>query len=185
MKWYIKALIGFGILGIVMMISMYSYVKGTYNEMVSKENAVVYQYKENQNVYSNMWKKFKEATQVTTMYAEDLEKVYKGAIQGRYGEGGSKAVFQMLKEQNPNLDVSIYKQIQVMIESGRASFEENQKTLLDKKRVYEVYLQTFPNNILAGFFGFPKVDLSKFDIVTDNRTENAFATKKDDEIKLR
>ncbi len=177
--------IGFVVLVVVVGFGIFAMLKGTYNTMVSLESSVTYQYKENQNVYSNMWKAFKESAQVTTMLTEDTEKVFKAAVEGRYGDKGSQAVVQMIKEDNPKLDGALYRQLQAQVSSGRASFEGNQKNLLDKKRAYENYLKSFPNNILAGFFGFPKVDLSKFDIVTDDRTNNAFETKKDDEVKLR
>lgn len=187
MKWQYKVLIGLAVAGFVSVLCIYGFIKGGYNTMISQEQSVVAQYKQNQNVYSNMWKTFKEMAQVTTMQTEDLEKVFKGAIEGRYGTSGegSKAVFLALKEDNPRLDTAIYKQVQAAIASGRATFTENQQTLLDKKRVYVTNLQSFPNNILAGFFRFPRIDLDKYDIVTDDRTEGTFKTKKDEEVRLR
>lgn len=178
--------IGLFVLASVFALSIVMMVIGINNTLVDKESSVTYQYKENQNVYSNMWKTFKETAQVTTMMTEDTEKVFKAAIEGRYGEDGSKAVVQMIKEDNPKLDGSLYRQLQSAVQSGRATFSENQKLLLDKKRSYENYLKRFPNSIIAGALGFPKVDLSKFDIVTDMRTEGAFDSKKDnEEVKLR
>jgi hypothetical protein len=38
---------------------------------------------------------------------------------------------------------------------------------------------------VASISGFPHIDLSKYDIVTSDRTEKAFTTKKDEAIKLR
>lgn len=158
---------------------------GTYNSFISLERGLVAQYEQNKNNYDNMFKKFREAAQVTTMQADDLERVYKSAIQGRYGENGSQAVFQMIKEQNPNLDSTTYKRLQDIIVEGRDTFEDNQKLLIDKKRTYETVLATFPSNIIASIFGFPKINLEEFGIVTSGRTSNAFETKKDEEIKLR
>lgn len=160
-------------------------VIGINNTLVAQEEGIVAQYTQNKNNYDNMWKKFKEVSQVPEMYTEDLKKVYDSAIQNRYGGKGSQAMFQWIKEHNPQFDSSMYKQIQVVIESGRNSFEANQTTLIDKKRVYQTKIKQFPTSSIAGFLGFPKIDLTKFDIVTSDTTEKTFETKKADKINLR
>jgi AICAR transformylase/IMP cyclohydrolase PurH len=107
-----KWILGIFILFLVTGISFGLSVMGTFNSFVSMEKNVVSQYQQNQNNYDSMFKKFKESAQVSEMYASDVERVYKSAIEGRYGENGSQAVFQFLKEQNPNMDASLYKRIQ-------------------------------------------------------------------------
>jgi hypothetical protein len=157
---------------------------GMNNNLVTQEAGIKAQYKQNQNNYDNMWKKFREASQVPKQYKNDLKEVYDSAIQQRYGKNGSQAMFQWLKEHNPNFDSSMYTHLQQLVEAGRNSFEANQKMLLDKRRQYEVDLNIFPNSMVAGFLGFPKIDLDKYDIVTSERTEEAFETKKAEEVQL-
>lgn len=157
---------------------------GTYNGLITQEEGVKAQYKQNQNNYDNMWKKFREASQVSTQYTNDLKKVYDSAIQSRYGKQGSGAMMQWLKEHNPNFDAGMYKNLQQLVESGRNSFEANQKMLIDKRRAYETDLRVFPNSVLASVMGFPKIDLDKYDIVTSGATDKAFETGKADEVKL-
>jgi len=160
-------------------------VIGINNDFVTQEAGLNAQYKQNQNNYDNMVKKVLEVAQVPSMMTSDLEKVTKAAITGRYGAEGSKAVFQFIKEQNPTVNSEVYTKVQQVIEAGRNSFEADQKVLLDKKRIYETQLNSFPTGVIARALGFPRVDLAKIDIVTSNRTEKAFDTKKDEQIKLR
>lgn len=155
------------------------------NYGVTTERSLVATYDNNRNILSNYGKKVMEATQVPAMYSEDLTKLVKAQIEGRYGPKGSQASMQWLKEAAIPLDPNMYKQIQQIIEAGRNEFQVGQTTLLDKKRSYETELGKFPRGIIMSVLGFPKIDMKKYDIVTDTRTETAFDTKKEDAIQLR
>jgi len=182
-----KVLVVFGVLASFVLVSAVVLVMqgiGFNNTSIKFEKDIEAQYKQNQNSYDNYFKKVQEAAQVPVRYAEDLKGIYAAVITGRYGKDGSKAAWQWIREHNPNLDPSIYRQIQQIIESGRNDFQSNQTTLLDKKRVYETYISTFPNNLFANFLGFPKIDLAKYDIVTSTDTEKAFETKKAEKLKV-
>ena len=167
--------IGFAAVGIISVVS----VIGIYNECIGHEASIKAQYTENQNNYDKLFKTVAETAQVPTMYAKDLQDLYVSTTKTRYGQGGSKAVFQFIKEHNPTLDSSLYKQVQQVIESGRIDFESKQASLIDRKRVYEsTVLNTAVTGTVAKFMGFPKIDLEKFGIVTSATTDNAFSTKK-------
>ncbi len=155
------------------------------NGFVVQENGVKAQYDQNQNNYDNFIKSLREAAQVPEMYTDDLRKVYSDTMRGRYGADGSKAMFQFIQEHNPNVDSAVYVKLQQIIESGRASFQADQKALIDKKRVYESSLEVWPGSIWAGVYGYPRIDLAKYGIVTSDETEKAFATKRSEPTQLR
>jgi len=184
MSMLLKVFIGLFVSGILVVVIAATSVMGINNDCVKQEAGIKAQYKQNQNNYDNMFKKFMEATQVTSMYTDDLKKVYDSAIQGRYAKSGN-VMMNFIKEHNPSFDASMYKNLQVMIESGRNTFESNQKMLLDKKRNYEVQIGSFPAVFVVRVLGFPKIDLAKYDIVTSGQTQEAFDTKKAKAIKLR
>lgn len=185
MNMLMKLSIGFVGAALLLTVLAISSVIGINNNFVYQEAGLTAQYKQNQNNYDNFVKKVVEVAQIPDMMTADLERVTRAALSGRYGAEGSKAVFQMIQEQNPSVSPELYTKIQQVIESGRNSFEAEQKILLDKKRIYESQLNTFPSGLVAKFLGFPKIDLIKIDIVTSNRTEQVFETKKDEAIKLR
>jgi uncharacterized protein (UPF0333 family) len=178
------ALIGLGIFSsiviavVLMFMSIYNYGNGVENKL----EAV---WKNNKVVLTNYHKKVTEVAQVPAMARDDLVKVIEAAIQGRYGADGSKAVFQMIHEQNPTIDSSMYTKIQQIIEAGRDKFETNQKEMIDVQRSYETALGSVPKGVLLKLMGFPRVDMAKYKIVTDASTEAAFETGKDEAITLR
>lgn len=150
------------------------------NTAAAFDASVKYQHTNNKNVLATFNQKVMEVAQVPEMMRDDLVKVATAALAGRYGADGSKAVFQVLKEQNPNLDPSLYTKIQQVIESGRTEFQTSQTRLLDIKRSYESALNSAPQGPLMKLLGFPKVPLESYNIVTTGRVERAFENGKED-----
>lgn len=150
------------------------------------EVAIKAKYADNENVYAQGTQKVMEIAQVPAMYRDDLKEVFTAALQGRYGDNGSQATFQWLKEQNPQLDSSVYVKIQQVIEAFRTQFQNAQTGLLDQCRSYE----TNRGYVWAGFWlnmaGYPKADIDKMcTIVSTNKARQTFETKTDEGITLR
>jgi uncharacterized protein (UPF0333 family) len=178
---------GLGFIGLIVIIALFtimSYISAA-NYGNRMENQLLTKVENNQNIYANGTQKIIEIAQVPAMYVDDLTKVTQAAIGGRYGADGSKAVFQMLKEQNPQLDSSMYKKIQQVIESFRDEFQNNQTSMLDIRNTYKTALGTVWQGMWLKFAGYPKTDLSKFDIVTTDKAADAFKTHRDTGVQLR
>lgn len=142
-------------------------------------------YTNNQNVYDNGYKKVTEIAQVPQMETDAMKQLYDGTMKGRYGADGSKAMMQFIKEQNPTIDQASYRKIQQTIEIFRNEFQANQTKLISEKQEYERYLTATTSGRIYNFVGhYPRIDLSVYDIVTSDRTESAFKTKRDEAINL-
>lgn len=142
-------------------------------------------YADLKNQLAQYGNKLAETAQVPDMYRDDVIAVATAAIEGRYGENGSRAVFQMLQEQNPQIDSALYVQIQQVIESGRTDFAIAQTKFLDVRRVYETSLGSPWTGTWMRIAGYPTITLADYDIVTSVRAEDAFKTKTEEPIKLR
>jgi hypothetical protein len=181
MKYLIAALVFVvGLVGLVFM----SYVSA-YNTANRLENQIVATFEDNKNVLAQYSNRIAEAAQIPAMQRDDLTAVVTAALDARYGEEGSKAMFQFIQEQNPTIDSTVYTQLQRMIEAGRIDFASAQTRLIDQKRVYETALGSFWQGMWMRVAGFPKINLDDYKIVTNSHTENAFSTGTEEPIKLR
>jgi hypothetical protein len=181
-------LITLGVVGLIVLIAMTlvgSFISAA-NRANEMENGVKAAWTDNKNVLAQYVQKIQETAQIPSMQAEDLGKVFAQANAGRYGANGSQAVMQWIKEQNPNLDTSVYPKLMQLIDAGRSEFKLAQTTLIDKKRTYETALGYVWSGTLMHMAGYPKVNLDTYNIVINDYTDNAFKTGKETgPIKLR
>lgn len=132
---------------------------GNYNYAVSIEEQIDAKASDNEQVLSSFYNQLEETVQVQDIYADDFRESMTAMLAGRYGDGGSQAAFQWIQESMPNLDPSMYQEVQRLIQTGRTNFESEQTMLLDLTRQYKTRLRSFPDNIFLGTLGFPKLDL--------------------------
>lgn len=173
-----------GIIGVIIFMGVSSYISA-FNYGSRAENAVKAQYSDMENILGQYSLKVSEAAQIPAMYRDDVQKVFSSAISGRYGAGGSKAVFQFLKEQNPSLDVSVYRKIQELVESGRNEFQNAQTKFIDTKRGYETNLGYFWMGTWLRISGYPKINLADYKIISSDHAQESFKTGIDKGIKIR
>lgn len=155
------------------------------NGFINSEEQVSAFNKDSENHLSNYTLKVQEAAQVPAMYKKDLQDVITKTFEGRYGADGSKAVMQWIQEQNIPLDSSLYKEIQVIIKSGRDEFRISQTKKLDACRIYKRDLRAFPGNLVANIGGYPHIDLeATCRVVSDANTQAAFAAGTQTALKI-
>jgi hypothetical protein len=172
------------ILGGIVSTGVVSYISA-YNTANRLEQQIQATYEDNQNVLAQYSNRIAEAAQVPAMQRDDLKEVVTAALDARYGDEGSKAMFQWIQEQNPTIDSTVYVELQRIIVAGRQDFQTAQTRLIDQKRVYETALGSFWQGTWMGVAGYPRVDLDEFRIVTNARTEEAFGTGQEEAIQLR
>ena len=163
---------------------MVSYVSA-YNTGNRLEQSIIATDENNRNILAQYGNRIAEAAQIPAMQRDDLTAVVTAALEGRYGEDGSRAVFQFIQEQNPTIDSTVYIQLQRMIEAGRIEFASAQTKLVDQKRVYETALGSFWQGTWMTIAGYPKIDLAEYQIVSTARADKAFETGIEEPMQLR
>lgn len=150
------------------------------------ENQIEATQNDNRQVLGQYTLRIAEMAQVPAMARDDLALVMERALDARYGENGSQAVFQWIQESYPGqLDNQLYRNIQTEISSGRVAFASNQTRLLDQKRVYENQLDQPVSGFWLRLVGYPKMDLSKITVVSSDAANRAFERGVDEGLTLR
>jgi hypothetical protein len=164
--------------------SFVMFIFGVKNTCVANEKGIEAQYEQNQANLAGYTNKIMDMVQVPAMAKNAIKEIAQAAIQGRYGEKGSQALFQAIQEQNPTVDPGLYRQLMQAMEAGRNSFDADQKTVIDKCRVYETYVESAPQSFFTGFFGYPKYDKTKCKPVITEQTAQDFKTKRTGPLQL-
>jgi hypothetical protein len=174
---------------IILVVSQYMSAASYGNKAEVRLEAV---WEDNENIYSAMATTITEMAQVPAMQAADIKDIVTATLDARYGEDGSKAAFQWIKEQNPSVDPALYSKLQQVIEAKRTEFKVAQTRLIDVKRQYKVELGGPWSGIwmrMSGYpqlnVGFPRGTQDDFGAVTSGKAKKAFETGVDEGLNLR
>jgi hypothetical protein len=159
----------------------------TSNREVSIRNQIEAKQADNKNVYDSVWKEISQVAQVTDAQKEVILQLIIGYAKARAEATSSKSGtgsmvdvdVNRVQEIVPTMDVSAFKQLMNVISAGRAKFERVQREILDLSRAHNDCLTLFPSSLVCG--SRPKI---KIELVTSTRTDNAFATGKDDDVNV-
>lgn len=159
-------------------VTWYNYGNRTETALVAKQTDV-------KQTLAKHGTQIAEMSQVNTMYKDDLKEVYTAAIEGRYGENGSGAVMQWIKEHNPNMDAALYVRLSQKIESNRDAFQNAQTELIDQKAQYQTSLGGFWSGFWLRVTGYPKINLDEIKVISSSAANKAYETGIDDGIQVR
>jgi uncharacterized protein (UPF0333 family) len=133
----------------------------------------------NKNIFAQYGQKVVEAAQVPDMARDDIVKIATASMQGRYGADGSKATWQMIKEQNPSVDPKLYTKIQQLIEGGRNDFQNGQTKQLDAVRSYKTALGNVWGGMWLHMAGYPKINFKDYEIISTDRADETYKRGKE------
>ena len=176
------AIAGLLLTGAIALVAMYF---SAANYGVKAEQGLEAVWSDNQNILGQYTLKIREIASVPEMYKNDLKEVMVASLAARYGESGSSAAMQWIKEHAVNFDSSMYAKIQQVIDAGRNEFQNAQTRMIDVKRAYVTELGTVPRSWFLSLAGYPKIDLNKFKPVVAGDTTKVFEVGVQEPIKLR
>ncbi len=174
-KSFMPWLIGIGAVAVIAFIMWYtaSNKEARLREVVLAEQTVC------KNHFDKMWKIIQDEADVASEYKDAFIKVFPQIMEERYGNKGSGALLNFVKESNPNFDISLYANLQKDIKSERTEFAMHQDKLIDVNREHRTLLRTMPSSWFLS-----ESDTIHITIVTSARTNEAFTTGEDNNSDL-
>jgi len=127
--------------------------------------------------FDKMWKTISQTAQVTSKYKDDFKDAFTSMIGARYEKGAGQAML-WIKEQNPNLDASMYKKIQTIIEASRISFEREQRKLSQMGAAHKKMFTTKPS---MWFLSGEPVEIQ---IISSGKTKKVMQTGEENDINV-
>lgn len=126
--------------------------------------------------YDKMFKTIAQQAQVTKNYFSEFKEIYKGIMVGRYGDGGSKAMWQWLKEANPQAPSDLHIKLMNTIEASRTSFDREQQRLANMSAEDKKLFTTKPAKWFTS--GEPR----EITIISSTKAKKVIETGVDDDI---
>jgi hypothetical protein len=130
------------------------------------------------NVHASIFNTMKSQGISIEKYGDTVIKALDVAMGGRYGQDGVKGAMVWIKEQNPTIDPSLYTKLQTVIEAGYTKFESTQRSKIDRLRIFDNFMESFPRGFIARAMGFPKkVTADMRETISTAETKEMMKTK--------
>ncbi len=180
-SWIIIALI------VIFIVLAYSWFKGTYNDMVSRQEAVKAQWSQVENVYQRRADLIPNLVNTVKGYATHEKETLQGVIEARAKatsvnvdagqlnpkalqnfqqaqEGLSSALSRLMVvvERYPDLKANQnFLELQAQLEGTENRIATERRRFNQMTQSYNTYVKTFPKNMLANMFGFKEMPYFK------------------------
>jgi len=180
-SWIIIAVI------VIFIVLAYSWFKGTYNDMVSRQEAVKSQWSQVENVYQRRADLIPNLVNTVKGYATHEKETLQGVIEARAkatsvnvdaGQLNPKALqnFQQAQqglssalsrlmvvvERYPDLKANQnFLELQAQLEGTENRIATERRRFNQTTQSYNTYVKTFPKNMLANMFGFEEMPYFK------------------------
>ena len=174
-----------GVLLIIIILGVYSSIKGTYNRLVVLDEGVKTSWAQVENQLQRRYDLIPNYVETVKGYASHESEVFirvteararvgsantpMEKIEANNGLSGALARLMVVVENYPDLKANtnfIRLQDELAGTENRISVER--RRFNESVRQYNQQIRTFPNNLLAGFFGFERADL--FEAAADAQT---------------
>lgn len=156
------------------------YLVNLSNREVTLRTTIEAKQRDNTSEFDNMWKKISQVAQVTDKQRQALIDIFKSYAEARH-TGGDKQLFTWVRESVPNVDTSIFENLQNILTASRDGFTQRQKELLDLNREHQLLLHQFPSGMILSVLGRKEIPIT---IITSTRTEQTFLSGKDDDVEV-
>ncbi len=137
------------------------------------------QQKVNESSFDKMWKIIQQSASVPEAERESFRKTYVEIMQATQGVAGNGQLASFFTQAKIDISPDLFAKLMTSIESQRESFHRDQMKLLQIKAEHDKILTVFPSSLFLA--GKQRLDAK---IVTSGRTDQAFATGKDDDVEL-
>lgn len=179
MKNFQKGGVSVGIIILVALFVLFVCIIGSVisarDKAVNFESRIEGRYKDNENILSSCVGTLRTIGKIPGKYTDELNKVLREEMSGRYGTGERVALF--IKERDLPFTQDMHNKIMNTVIDCETKFENGQRALTDMKVSYESSLGSTVQGGFMKMAGFPKKDLSKFTNIIQSDAREQFETK--------
>ncbi len=165
-------LIAAGVLVLILLVS-YSYVKGTYNELVTMDENVKAAWAQVENQLQRRYDLIPNYVETVKGYAKHEREVFLEVTEARSKVGGADSISEKIQANNqltsalsrlllvveryPDLKANAnFIRLQDELAGTENRIAVERRRFNETVRTYNTKIRTFPTNMLAGMFGFEK-----------------------------